>query len=188
MSLAAPKVVKTIISSAKIYPNDSSVSACFRFKLLWRHYGRDGVSNHQPHECLLNRLFRLRSKKTTKLRVTGLCVGNSPVTGEFPAQMASNADNAFIWWCHHEVWSPVWTYQSFTWTRGTYGTDLRTVISYFSDWCRKLHSSECNINFMRFVWIKVFAKSGPKARNWLFIQSLKRKCIGNLNRTEMNWS
>ena len=35
-----------------------------------------------------------RSKKTSKLRVTGLCVGNSPVTGEFPAQMASNAENA----------------------------------------------------------------------------------------------
>ena len=33
---------------------------------------------------LLNRLFGRRSKKTSKLRVTGLCVGNSPVTGEFP--------------------------------------------------------------------------------------------------------
>ena len=50
-----------------------------------------GVSNQQPHDCLLNRLFRRRSKKTSKLRVTDLCVGNSPVTGEFPAQMASNA-------------------------------------------------------------------------------------------------
>ena len=26
--------------------------------LQWRHNGRDGVSNHQPHDCLLNRLFR----------------------------------------------------------------------------------------------------------------------------------
>ena len=34
--------------------------------------------NHQPHDCLLNLLFRRRSKKTSKLRVTGLCVGNSP--------------------------------------------------------------------------------------------------------------
>ena len=33
------------------------------------------------------------SKKTSKLRVTGLCEGNSPVTGEFPAQRASNAEN-----------------------------------------------------------------------------------------------
>ena len=49
--------------------------------------------NHQPHEWLLNRSFRRRSKKTSKLRIiTGLCAGNSPVTGEFPAQMASNAE------------------------------------------------------------------------------------------------
>ena len=46
--------------------------------LRWRHNDRDGVSNHQPHNCLLNRLFRHRSKKTSKVRVTGLCVGNSP--------------------------------------------------------------------------------------------------------------
>ena len=45
--------------------------------------------------------FRRRSKKTWKLRVTGLCAGNSPGTGEFPAQMASNAENVSIWWRHH---------------------------------------------------------------------------------------
>ena len=38
-----------------------------------------------------------RSKKTSTLRVTGLCAGNSPVTGEFPAQRASNAENVSIW-------------------------------------------------------------------------------------------
>ena len=68
---------------------------------LWRHNGHDVVSNHQPHDCLLNRLFRCRSKKISTLRVTGLCAGNSPVTGEFPAQMASNAENVSIWWHHH---------------------------------------------------------------------------------------
>ena len=71
--------------------------------LDWRHNGRDSVSNHrQPHDCLFNRLFRRRSKKTSNLRVTGLCVGNSPGTGEFPAQMASNAENVSIWWRHHD--------------------------------------------------------------------------------------
>ena len=69
--------------------------------LRWRHNGRDSVSNHQPHDCLLKRLFRRRSKKTSKPRVTGLCVGNSPGTGDFPAQMASNAENVSIWWRHH---------------------------------------------------------------------------------------
>ena len=41
-------------------------------------------------------------KKTSKLRVTGLCAGNSPVAGEFPAQRASNAENVSIWWRHHD--------------------------------------------------------------------------------------
>ena len=71
--------------------------------LRWRHNGHDSVSNHQPRDCLLNRLFRRRSKKTPKLRVTGLCAGNSPVTGEFPAQMVSNAENDSIWWRHHQL-------------------------------------------------------------------------------------
>ena len=72
------------------------------FSLQWRHNGCDSVSDHQPHDCLLNRLFRRRSKKTSKLHVTGLCVGNSPGTGEFPpTQMASYEENVSIWWCHH---------------------------------------------------------------------------------------
>ena len=71
--------------------------------LQWRHNERDGVSNHQPRHCLLSRLFRCRSKKTSKLRVTSLCAGNSPGTGEFPAQMASNAENVSFWWRHHDI-------------------------------------------------------------------------------------
>ena len=53
---------------------------------------------------------RRRSKKTTKLCITGLCAGNSPVTGEFPAQRASNAENVSIWWRHHVStdWSDTW--------------------------------------------------------------------------------
>ena len=43
------------------------------------------------------------TKKTSKLCATGLCEGNSPVTGEFPAQRASNAEKASIWWRHHDV-------------------------------------------------------------------------------------
>ena len=74
------------------------------FKTLrWRHNGRDSISNHQPYDCLLNRLFRRRWTKTPKLRATGLCAGNSPRTGEFPAQMVNNAKNVCIWWRHHEL-------------------------------------------------------------------------------------
>ena len=57
------------------------------------------VSNHWRLKCLPNRLFRHRSKKTSKLSITGVCEGNSPMTGKFPAQRASKAENASIWWC-----------------------------------------------------------------------------------------
>ena len=43
----------------------------------WRYNERDSVSNHRRLDCLLNRLITRRSKKTLKIRVTGLCV-NSP--------------------------------------------------------------------------------------------------------------
>ena len=56
--------------------------------LQWRHNERDVVSNNRRLDCLQSRSFRCISKKTSKLRVTGLCAGNSPVTGEFPAQRA----------------------------------------------------------------------------------------------------
>ena len=74
--------------------------------LEWRHNEHDGVSNHRRFGSLLNRLFRRGSKKTSKLRVTGLYEGNSPVTGEFPAQRASNAEHVSIWWRHqvYNVW------------------------------------------------------------------------------------
>ena len=58
------------------WPRSSSL--LLPLTLHWCHNDHDGVSNHQPHGCLLNRLYRRRSKKTSKLRVTGLCVGNSP--------------------------------------------------------------------------------------------------------------
>ena len=64
---------------------------------LQRHHnGLDSISNHQPHNCLPKRLFRRRSKKTSKLPVTGLCAGNSPETSEFPAQRANNTENVSI--------------------------------------------------------------------------------------------
>ena len=43
----------------------------------------------------------VEQKKTSKLHVTGICARNLPVTGEFPAQMASYSENVSIWWRHH---------------------------------------------------------------------------------------
>ena len=85
------------------YPEKSIVWRFLGPTLQWRHNGHDSVSKHQPRECLLSRLIRGRLKKTSKLRVTGLCAGNSPETGEFPAQRASKAENVSIWWRHNDL-------------------------------------------------------------------------------------
>ena len=109
--------------------------------LQWRHNEPDGVSNHQPHDCLPKRSFRHISKKTSKLRVTGLCEGNSPLTGEFPAQRASNAENASIWWRHHDsLYSLLKIYRVpasvrhmiKTHVRGFFETDLHEVSWHFA--------------------------------------------------------
>ena len=114
--------------------SDPIISLHVPVSLEWRHNERDGVSNHQPHDCLLNRLFSRRSKKISKLRVTGLCAGNSPVTDEFPAQMASNAENVSIWWRHHGQ-PPCWSWS---------GTLLKSMVgkgySSCQQWMPSSHS------------------------------------------------
>ena len=62
------------------------------FSLQRRHNGREWVSNHQPHYCLLNRVFKRRSNKTPKLRVTGPCAGNLSVTGGLPHKWPGKLD------------------------------------------------------------------------------------------------
>ena len=49
----------------------------------WRHNERDGVSNRRR----LDGLFRHRSNKTSKLRITGLCEGNYPHKGPVTRKM-----------------------------------------------------------------------------------------------------
>ena len=72
-----------------------------RNTLQWRHNGCDGVSNHQPHDCLLNCLFRRRSKNTKAPCHWPLC---GEFTGDrwIPCTMASNAENVSISWRHHD--------------------------------------------------------------------------------------
>ena len=74
--------------------------------MQWRHTESDGVSNHRGLDCLLNRLFRRRSKKISKPRVPGLCKGNLPVIGKFPAHKWPETQKMFpfndvIMPCHH---------------------------------------------------------------------------------------
>ena len=93
-----------ILSRSQCVKHDDKVKVSLVMKALhWCHNGLDSASNHQPHDCLLKRLLRRGSKKTSKLRVTGLCVGSSPETGESLAQRASNAENVSNWWLHHKL-------------------------------------------------------------------------------------
>ena len=78
--------------------------------LQWHQNGRDGISKHQLHDCLLSSLFRQRSKKLSQLWVTGVCAGNLPITEEFPAQRASNAENVSIRWRQHAKTKHYWSY------------------------------------------------------------------------------
>ena len=82
------------------YSRQVYIQMSFGSALEWPDNEHDGVSNHRRLDYLLNRLFMPGSKKTSKLHVTDLCAGNSPVTGEFPTQRASNAENVSIWWRH----------------------------------------------------------------------------------------
>ena len=71
------------------------------YALQWCRNGRGGVSNHRRLDCLINRLFRRRSRKTSKLSVTGLCEENPPMAVGFPSQRANNAETVPICWRHH---------------------------------------------------------------------------------------
>ena len=141
--------------------------------LQWRDNGRDGVSNNQPHVCLLNRLFRRRSKKTSKLCVTGLCEGNSPLTGEFPAQKASNAENISVWWRHHyymNIMSTWWSRVGLLWL-AVYKANLnRSVIFPRFPNCQNL-DNKLNLMFMTdmLIWINGWG---------IFFQ---QRCTWNLN-------
>ena len=74
--------------------------------LQWRLNGCDSVSNHQPHDCLLNHLFRRRSKKISK------ALRHWPLCGEFTGgrwiprkngQLRGKCFHLIIWWRHHEL-------------------------------------------------------------------------------------
>ena len=68
--------LKNVVSNWYLVTIGSDDGLCLAAALQCRHNGSDGFSSHQPHDCLLNRWIRRRSKKTPKLRVTGLCAEN----------------------------------------------------------------------------------------------------------------
>ena len=110
--------------------------------LQWRYNEHNGVSNHRRLDRLLKCLFRRRSKKTSKLSVTGLCAGNSPVTGEFPAQMASNAENVSIWWRRHG--------------KSSFTHDIDLVDEFISNYLTVWLCAKFPLFFGHFLWLKMF--------------------------------
>ena len=131
--------------------------------LQWHHNEQDGVSNHRRVDGLLNRLFRHRSKKTSKLCATGLCEGNSSVTGEFPSQRASDAELwCFLWWRHHGKISPVpaVTYPWRVWVKsaGTKPQQSTTKHKRCSEFLR--HAEENNLFRAECIFLWRWAKPG----------------------------
>ena len=138
-----------------------------QYVLHWRHNGHASVSNHQLHDCLLNRLFRHWSKKISKPRVAGLCAGNSPGTGEFPAQIASNAENVSIWWRHHG-WE-LCTATVFRMHIRILHAEVRDIKS-LTHWCRGKMAAIFQTTFSyEFSWMKIF-ESWLKSHWSLFLR------------------
>ena len=75
--------------------------------LQWRDKGCDSVPNHQPRDCLLNRLFSRRSKKTSKLHVTGLCPGPVKSPHKWPVTRKMFPFDGVIMYSYHGI---VWIY------------------------------------------------------------------------------
>ena len=130
--------------------------------LRWRHNELDGVSEHQPHDCLLNLLFRRRSKKTSKLRVTGLCAGKSPWTGEFSAQKASNAENVSIWWRHDKIETV-----SRNLNVGRIHSHVRRLVAFQH---RKMHVLLLNTHLRKIIRVKITSK-------WKFLIAVHMKML-----------
>ena len=90
------------------------------------------------------------------LRVTGLCAGNSPVTVEFPAQRARNADNVSIWWRHHGT----------LWRAGTF---LGYLVKCYTRSFGNRHQSSKEIrlwDFRYFDWSLFMLNNPDKRKRW----------------------
>ena len=58
---------KGALRTDMIYQADLYQWQCLCGALQWRHNERDGVSNYQPRDCLLNRLFKTQIKENIKV-------------------------------------------------------------------------------------------------------------------------
>ena len=125
-----------------IYPHKGLVTLSFGFPLLlfWTNvWGKPPSCRwFETPWCFQLRLFtqvlfRRRSKKKSKLRVTHLCKENSPVTPEFPAQMPSNAENVSIWWRYHVLRTIHWINAVLSWTTSIWTRHLQDDCCFYSN-------------------------------------------------------
>ena len=138
----------------------------------------NGVSNHRRPGCLLNWLFRRRSKKTSKLSVTGL-------RGGFPSQRTSDAENVSIWWRHHGQHACKSTHHrvtvmEITWANESWVIPLiwwnsNTVVTYHrgrvSDLAKFTGESSANINFTQWGQEQMSANAQMIFSNWILLKT-----------------
>ena len=106
--------IKTAIFT-KLFKLKPSHSHARLNTLQWRHNLSDGVSNHIVSIVYSTVCLDSDQRNHQGSATLAICEGNSPVTGEFPLQRASNVENASIWWRHHEpseyiTYPPFWYY------------------------------------------------------------------------------
>ena len=152
------------------YPRSSQTSANVHYAWARCRYvitvGLDDVTNHQPHHCLINRLFRRKSKNTSKPRVTCLCAGNSPFTGEFPPQMTSNAENVSIWW-RHRVMSWCHGMETISAPLQRDLTDDESTLLQVMSWCAVRQQAIAWSTVELVLW-RHMASLGHNELHWLF--------------------
>ena len=86
---------------SQIFKYFSAVLLLAKLPLQCHYNERDGVSIHRRLDCLINRLFKQRSKKTSKFRVTGLCEGihRWPVNSPRKGQQRGKRCHLMTSWC-----------------------------------------------------------------------------------------
>ena len=95
--------------SSLLHQKDITVLHCLfvrgvhKYPVQFLHRVKLGFYRQQL-DCLLNSLFRLTTKKTSKLRITGPLWRKSPAIGAFASQRVSNAESGSLSWHHHEMW------------------------------------------------------------------------------------
>ena len=99
--LAMENVLEIFYSQSKFSMYTRSGLEKLKLILQLRHNGRDGVLNHRRRYCLLNRLFRHRSKKYQS--AVSLAIVRGIHRWPVDIKKASNAENVSIWWRHHEL-------------------------------------------------------------------------------------